>query len=99
MISAAAVITELGLQPVEWTAAGLLGLAVLMIMLGWLVPRWVLKYIIRDRDEWKTIAMDLKDTNLLLAEAAKEGVEPATAIAKVMTAAQDIVAREDEENG
>lgn len=78
-----------GLNPQEWTAAGLLGLVVLMVLFGWLLPRWSVKEIMKDRDAWKTQATSLLETNRLHAEAARENTEPAKTVAKVMTAAQD----------
>lgn len=78
-----------GLQPQEWTAAGLLGLVVLMVLFGWLLPRWTVKEIMKDRDSWKAQATSLLETNRLHAEAAKENTEPAKTVAKVMIAAQD----------
>jgi len=83
------VIEWAGLNPQEWTAAGLLGLAVLMVLFGWLLPRWTVKQIMNDRDAWKAQATSLLETNRLHAEAAKENIEPAKTVAKVMTAAQD----------
>jgi hypothetical protein len=79
----------IGLQPQEWTPVGLLGLVVVMVLFGWLLPRWTVKEIMKDRDSWKAQATSLLETNRLHAEAAKENTEPAKTVAKVMVAAQD----------
>jgi len=86
----------IGLEPQQWTLSGIVGLIVLMVLFGWLLPRWTVKDIIRDRDAWKTQALSLKDTARLLAEAAKENAEPAKTVAKVITAAQDRMGVADE---
>jgi hypothetical protein len=78
-----------GLQPQEWSPVALLGLVVVMILFGWLLPRWTVKEVMKDRDAWKAQATSLLETNRLHAEAARENTEPAKTVAKVMTAAQD----------
>lgn len=79
----------LGLAAEEWTAGGLLGVVVLMVLFGWLNPRWTMKAVMLDRDKWREVAMDLKETNRLLAEAAKENSEPSKTVAKLLAAAQE----------
>lgn len=78
-----------GMAPQEWTPSALLGVAVLMVFFGLLIPRWVMRDVMRERDAWKKIAEDLKDTNGVLAQATKENMEPAKTVAKVITAAQE----------
>lgn len=79
----------IGLTPQDWSLAGLLAVVFLSVIFGWLVPKSTVKELIKDRNEWKSVALDLTATNHLLAEAAKENTEPAKTVAKVMTAAQD----------
>lgn len=86
----------LGLQPEEWTAASLLGVVVLMILFGWLNPRWITKAVMLDRDKWREVALELKDTNKLLAEAAKENSEPSKTVAKLLAAAQERIGVDDD---
>jgi hypothetical protein len=42
-----------GISTASLTAASLLGITVLLILTGMLVPRRILKDAYRDRDEWK----------------------------------------------
>lgn len=84
----------IGLTPQDWSLAGLLAVVFLAVMFGWLLPRWTVQSLIKDRDDWKALALDLTATNHLLAEAAKENTEPARTVAKVMTAAQDRIEEE-----
>ena len=86
----------IGLQPEEWTAASLLGVVVLMILFGWLNPRWITKAVMVDRDKWRQVAIDLQETNKMLAEAAKENSEPAKTVAKLLVAAQEQIGVDDE---
>ena len=79
----------LGMGPQEWTPTALLGIVVLMIFMGLLIPRWVMREIIKERDAWKKQATDLKDISVTLAQATKENMEPARTVAKVITAAQE----------
>jgi len=79
----------MGLSPQEWSPVALLSLVVLMVLFGWLVPRWALVEIRKDRDAWKTQAQAQQEINRTLADAAKENAEPARTVAKVVTAAQD----------
>jgi hypothetical protein len=79
----------MGLNPQEWSPLALLSLVVLMILFGWLVPRWSVSEIRKDRDAWKAQAEEQREINRTLADAAKENAEPARTVAKVVTAAQD----------
>lgn len=51
--------------PSDWVtqggAVGLLGLAFLMVMTGLLVPRSFYRQAVRERDEWKTVALRSMD--------------------------------------
>jgi hypothetical protein len=79
----------MGLSPQEWSPVALLSLVVLMILFGWLVPRWALVELRKDRDAWKLQATEQQAINKTLADAAKENAEPAKTFAKVAHAAQD----------
>lgn len=79
----------MGLNPQEWSPVALLSLVVLMILFGWLVPRWALSELRKDRDEWKALALTQQGISKTLADAALENAEPARTVAKVVTAAQD----------
>lgn len=79
----------MGLNPQEWSPVALLSLVVLMVLFGWLVPRWSFIELRKDRDAWKLQATEQREINKTLADAAKENAEPARTVAKVVTAAQD----------
>lgn len=79
----------IGLNPQEWSVGALLSLVVLMILFGWLVPRWSVMEVKKDRDSWKAIALEQQTISRTLADAAKENAEPARTVAKVVKAAQD----------
>lgn len=85
------VLEWVGFTPQQWTLSSLLGLVVLMVLFGWLIPRWAVKEIRVDRDAWKTEAIELRETNRLLAQAAQENAEPSKTLAKLLTAAQQSV--------
>ena len=89
------VLEGIGLTPQEWSATGLLALVFIAVIFGWLLPRWTVRSLIQDRDDWKKLALDLTATNHVLVEVAKENTEPVKTVAKVMTAAQE---RMDEES-
>lgn len=80
-------LAELATQ--TWTGEALAGLFVLMVFLGLVVPRWIVKNIMKERDEWKDQAVSLSKTNEMLSQAAKESIEPSKTIAHAVTSAQD----------
>lgn len=77
-----------GLTPQEWSVTALLAMVFIAVIFGWLLPRWTVQSLIKDRDDWKQLALDLTKTNQDLIEVAKESTEPVKTVAKVMTAAQ-----------
>lgn len=49
--------TLVGALPVGQLSAGaLIALVVLLILTGWLIPRWVLRQVAADRDYWRASA-------------------------------------------
>lgn len=88
----------LGLHPEEWSAASLLSVVVLMILFGWLNPRWITKATMVDRDKWRQVALDLQETNRMLAEAAKENSEPSKTVAKLLVAAQERIGVDEDDS-
>jgi hypothetical protein len=79
----------IGLNPSEWTPVAVVSLIVLMILFGWLIPRWQVREIMKDRDEWKAMAIAQQKISTDLAEAAKNNAEPAKAIAEAITSDKD----------
>ena len=59
-------------------AVGLLGLAFVMVMTGLLVPRPFYRQVVKERDEWKQIAMRSMDH----AEALMPGAEIAAEVTR-----------------
>ncbi len=74
----------IGLNPQEWTPVAVVSLIVLMILFGWLIPRWQVREIMKDRDEWKAMAIAQQKISTDLAEAAKANAEPAKALAEAV---------------
>lgn len=74
----------IGLNPQEWTPVAVVSLIVLMILFGWLIPRWQVREIMKDRDEWKAMAIAQQKISSDLAEAAKANAEPAKVIAEAV---------------
>lgn len=64
-------------------AAGLLGLTVLMILSGWLVPRRHLVALERDRDLWRTVALQAMGQSDALLPAAQIATEVTRALSDV----------------
>ena len=73
--------------PGEWVlqggAVGLLGLTVLMILSGWLVPRRHLVALERDRDLWRTVALKAMGQSDALLPAAQIATEVTRALSDV----------------
>ena len=61
-------------------AVGLLGLAFLMVMTGMLVPRPFYRQAVKERDEWKSIAMRSMDH----AEVLETGAEIAAEVTRAL---------------
>lgn len=89
MAASEGVIEILGMKPPELGAVGLLGLAVVMILTGRLVPLTFYKAILAERDAWKAQAQDQKKLIADLTDIARENVEPSKVVAKFITAIQD----------
>lgn len=85
----------IGLNPQEWTPVAVVSLIVLMILFGWLIPRWQVREIMKDRDEWKATAIAQQQISRDLAEAAKANAEPAKAVAKVISDKAESEARDE----
>lgn len=68
--------------------AGLVTLAVLMILTGNLIPKSAMDRQIQETDYWRTTANKSKDTNLKLATSLQELTEAARLSENVMSAIQ-----------
>jgi hypothetical protein len=68
------------------TAPLLLLLAVLMVLMGLLVPRWTYKRLERERDDWKLAFEVERESRLALQEQTKELLELAKTTNNVLTA-------------
>jgi hypothetical protein len=70
--------------PQEWLipggAVGLLGVTVLMVFRGWLVPGSQVARVERERDEWKTLALQAMDQNQQLLAQGRTVVDVLNAI-------------------
>lgn len=70
--------------PQEWLipggAASLLGIAVLMVFRGWLVPGRTVARIERERDEWKALALQTMEQNQQLLSQGRTVVDVLNAI-------------------
>jgi hypothetical protein len=75
--------------PQEWLipggAVGLLGLTVLMVFRGWLVPASQVARIEQERDEWKSLALQAMDQNQQLLAQGRTVVDVLNAIPAPMT--------------
>lgn len=49
------------------TQYGPVGLCVLAVLAGWLIPRWVLSELRKDRDKWREAYFKSEDTKAVLA--------------------------------
>lgn len=71
------------------TPSGLLMITVWMILTGRLVPRYLYEVMVKAKDQWRTTAETLKDTNAVQASTIDKQTVVGQSVIKVMGAIDD----------